>query len=177
MPKPKPMQGSSSNDFQTPPEALYPLYPYLKKEWVIWECAEGEGYLTKGLESEGFSVIGSDILSGRDFLTWQPDHFDCIITNPPFSFKQEFLTRAYSLGKPFAFLLPLTTFETTKRQSLFRTYGLEVVLFDKRINFVISNKVQDSKSWFATAWFTNWLDIGSQLNFAVYQSRNQGVLL
>ena len=176
MPKPKPMQGSSPNDFQTPPEALYPLYPYLNKEWTIWECAEGKGNLTRELRSEGYSVIGSDILTGQDFLTWQPEHFDCIVTNPPYSEKQLFLTRAYELGKPFAFLLPLTTFETSKRQELFRTYGLEVILFDKRINFETPHQA-DSKSWFATAWFTNWLNIGRQLNYAILRDKRQGLLL
>ena len=43
----------------------------------------------------------------------KPVQFDCIITNPPFSLKQEFLQRCYELGKPFALLLPLTTFESS----------------------------------------------------------------
>ena len=89
---------------------------------------------------------------------------DIVITNPPFSLKQKFLERAYRLGKPFAFLLPLTTFETKKRQVLFKKYGLEVIFFDKRINFKTPSG-KGSGSWFATAWFTNGLNIGSQINF------------
>jgi len=177
MPKPKPMQGYSLNDFQTPPEALLPLYLYLKKEWVIWECAEGKGKLTRALRNEGYNVIGSDILTGQDFLRWQPDQFDCIITNPPFSIKQKFLIRAYQLGKPFAFLLPLTTLETRTRQKLFIRHGLELIIFDKRINFITPNKVSNSKSWFATAWFTNWLGIGKQLSFVSLIEQRQSVLL
>ena len=68
------------------------------------------------------------------------------------------------MGKPFAFLLPLTTFETRKRQYLFQKYGLEVIFFDKRINFETPSG-KGSGSWFATAWFTNGLNIGKEMNF------------
>jgi len=161
-----PQKTKSSNDFQTPPEALLPLYPFIKKDWTIWECAEGDGNLSATLKKRGYDVIGTDILKGKDFLTYQPEHFDMIITNPPYSLKQQFLKRCYELGKPFALLLPLTTFETKKRQDLFKQYGIEVVFFDKRINFKTPSG-KGSGSWFATAWFCNGLNLPSQLNFAI----------
>src|SRR3990167_9289955 len=164
-----PLRQGSANDFQTPKRALIPLLPFLKKDWCMWECAAGKGNLVKGLRDEGFLVIASDIIpdgsSGiilRNFLEWSPDKFDCIVTNPPFSLKDDFIERAYSLGKPFAFLLPLTTFEGKKRQALFQMYGLEVIFFDKRINFETPSG-KDGGSWFMTAWFTWGLNIGKQL--------------
>jgi len=69
-------------------------------------------------------------------------------------------------------LLPLTTFETAKRQKLFKEYGLEVILFDKRVNFETPNNVAKSSSWFATAWFTHGLGVGQQLSFEQLQSDN-----
>lgn len=163
--KPPSRQGSS-DDFQTPAFALKPLLPYLEKDWTIWECACGKGNLVKGLEKFGFDAIGTDILGGHDFTKWLPPYFDCIITNPPYRHKQAFLERCYELGKPFALLLPLTTLETGKRQALMRDNGVEIILFDKRINFETPNMIEKSSSWFATAWFTNGLNIGSQLTFA-----------
>ncbi len=160
-----PLKKGQSDDFQTPPQALIPLLPHLNKEWKIWECAAGEGNLVKALRKEGYQVVSSDILTGKDFLRWEPKQYDCIITNPPYSLKQEFLERAYLLGKPFAFLLPLTALETQKRQHFFGCCGLEVILFDKRIDFKTPNDT-GGKSWFATAWFTNWLNIGKQLSFS-----------
>jgi len=150
------------------------LLPYLKKDWTIWECGEGKGNLTKHFREKGYEVVGSDILDGRDFLLWKPEKFDVIITNPPYSLKQQFLTRAYSLGKPFAFLLPLTTFETAKRQQLFKKYGLEVIFFDKRINFETPSG-KGSSSWFGTAWFTCGLNIGREMTFEKLEN-NQGEL-
>lgn len=170
-----PMKQGSPDDFQTPKEALYPLLPYLKKDWVIWECAAGKGYLVKGLKELGFKVIGTDILAGKNFLIYQPDKFDCIITNPPYSIKEKFLERCYKLGKPFALLLPLTTFETKKRQNLFRNFGVEVIFFDKRINFE-TPKGSVSHSWFCVAWFTNWLNIGKELSFVEFNHPKQNKL-
>ena len=134
-----PISRNGSDEFQTPPDALEPLLPYLRPVWTIWEPACGKGYLVEGLRQAGHEVIGTDQKTGNDFLTWQPDDWHCIVTNPPFSLKNKFLQRAYSLGKPFAFLLPLTALESRRRQQLFRDHGVKVLLFDKRINFETPN--------------------------------------
>ena len=168
--KPPSKQGRP-DDFQTPPHALNPLLPYLKKNWTIWECAAGQGNLVKALRGEGYKVISTDILTGKDFLEWEPQKYDCIITNPPYSLKLEFLERVYLLGKPFAFLLPITALETEERQFFFHCFGLEMILFDRRINFKTPNDVKNSNSWFATAWFTNRLQIGKQLTFACFDGK------
>lgn len=170
--KPPLIQGNP-DDFQTPPEALEPLYPYLKKGSLIWEYAEGKGNLTKALNEHDYDVFHSDILSGTDFLTttMADSDWDYIITNPPFSLKQQFLERAYSLGRPFAFLLPLTTFETAKRQALFEKHGVQVIFFDKRINFEKPG-MDKSGSWFATAWFTWGLNLPKDLNFVKLNAKS-----
>ena len=147
-----PMMNGRPNDFQTPPEAIRPLLPYLKKDMVVWECASGKGNLVKAFEKEGYAVTASDILTGQNYLSFEPEKWDVCITNPPFSCKDEFLERAYSFGKPFAFLLPLTTFEGKKRQFLFRKHGIQVIFNPKRINFEVPSG-NGSSSWFATAWF------------------------
>jgi hypothetical protein len=165
--KPKSMKQGSPDDFQTPKEALLPLIPFIKKEWTIWECAEGKGNLVQGLKEFGFNVIGSDILTGSDFLGFNQEKYDCIITNPPFSIKQEFIERCYQLKKPFALLLPLTTFETWKRQKLFRENGVQVIFFDKRIKFETptGKSGKHSSPWFATAWFTWGLNLPKDMMF------------
>ena len=165
-----PLKQGMSNDFQTPPEAIKPLLPYLKKYWNIWECAAGKGNLVRALTKYGFACMATDITweypLDVDFLKELPEiDFDCIITNPPYSLKEKFLERCYQLKKPFALLLPLTTFETKKRQEFFKRYGVEVIFFDKRINFETTS-VNVSGSLFAVAWFTNWLNIGNQLNYS-----------
>jgi len=169
------MKSGHADDFQTPKEALYSLIPYLKKDWIIWECSCGNGNLVKTLKELKYEVIGTDIITGHDFLTWQPKKYDCIITNPPYSIKQKFLQRCYKLKKPFALLLPLTTFETQKRQSFFKQHGIQVIFFDKRINFETPDG-DGPGAWFATAWFTNWLNLPKDLNFVKLEHPNQKTL-
>lgn len=149
------------DNYQTPKEAVLYLFPYLKNEWVIWECAEGDGNISSVLRENGFKVIGTDITKGQDFLTYQPEAYDCIITNPPFSKKTAFLERAYSLNRSFAFLLPITALEGKKRQMLYKKYGIEILLPPKRIEYFNEGK----GVWFYSAWFCWKLNIGSALKF------------
>ena len=99
--------GGINNNVYTPEEAIYPLIPFLKKEQIIWDCAYGTGRLAEHFKKNNFKIIGNkdmNFLSEKD--EWN-DNYDIIITNPPYSFKDEFLQKAFELGKPFAFLLPL----------------------------------------------------------------------
>jgi hypothetical protein len=165
--RPKPQKQGSLDDFQTPPEALCPLLKYVPKHWTIWEPAQGKGFLLDELQKRGFTAHGSDIKTGHDFLlSDSPVPYDCVITNPPFSIKNQFLKTCYDRQKPFALLMPITTFESLERQKLFKTHGVEVIFLNRRINFETpSEKGVKSCSWFATAWFTHGLQIGNQITF------------
>jgi len=178
MPQPKPQKESagSPDDLQTPARALWPLLPLIKPGSVIWECACGTGNLVRELEARGFAVMATDIkmpsvpaeLPQYNFLTYTPDrHYDMIITNPPYSLKDEFIARCYALGKPWALLLPITSFEGKVRQALFKKHGVQVILFDKRIAFEVPDAEPGKKSaaWFATAWFTWGLNLPHDLMF------------
>jgi hypothetical protein len=165
--KPKPMQMGSPDDFQTPPGALEPLIPYIPKTSIIWEPACGKGYLVKALEDEGYVVFGTDIIFNKvsDFLTTEPsDKAYIIITNPPFSLKNEFIARCYELGRPFALLLPLAALESKERQTQWKK-GLQLILLDRRLHFETPNNIDKSNSWFATAWFTNGLNLPKDIMF------------
>ena len=166
-------RGKKSNDripqkdiCQTPAYALEPLFPYL---WGhIWECAEGEGYLTRGLTGKGYSVTGTDVLTGCDFLDYSyiPD-CDIILTNPPFSLKYKFLKKCYELEKPFALLMPVDVMGAVTAQRLFQEYGIEIMLLDKRVDFKMPNKGWDGAgAWFPVAWFC-WKLLPKEINYGV----------
>jgi len=149
------------DNFQTPKEAIDVLIPFLKKNWIIWECAWGKGNLFRFLNEKGFDVIGSD--RELDFLTNQKE-CDCIITNPPYSIKDKFLERCYNLKKPFALLMPLTALEGKKRGSLYRKHGIQLIIPNKRINFETPSG-KGSSSWFQTAWFCWNLNLPKDMMF------------
>jgi len=154
-----------SDEFGTPKEAIDILLPYLKKDWIIWECAWGKGSLAKHLQKEGFNVKG---LKELNFLECKGIKFiggyNCIITNPPYSKKEEFLKKCYELGKPFALLMPLTALEGKKRGELYRKYGISLIIPNKRFNFETPSG-KGSGAWFQTAWFCWKLNLPNQLNF------------
>jgi hypothetical protein len=159
--KPKLMENGHSDEMQTPQIAIKCLVPYLNKDWTIWESAWGGGSLANHLKKEGFNVIGSNEV---DFLDNFNNDFDCIVTNPPYSKKEEFLRRAYLIGKPFAFLLPLTALEGKRRGELYRQFGIQLIIPNKRINFVTPSGMGGG-SWFQVAWFCYKLNLPKDLNF------------
>ena len=152
---------------QTPHYALDPLLPYLKTHWTIWESAAGEGQIVSKLTQHGFDVIATDILTGDNFFETEPEMWQCQVTNPPYSTKYDWLERSYALCRPFALLLPLETLGTKSGQGHFEKHGVEIILFDKRVNFKMPNLgYTGSGAQFSTAWFTWGLGIGKDLTFA-----------
>lgn len=153
---------------QTPAYALDPLLPYLG-DWVIWEPAAGEGLLVQALYDSGFrqsQVVYGDLLTGQNFFDYQPDRWDCLITNPPYSIQFDWLKRCYELDKPFALLLKVEVLGTKQAQKLFAGFGVEVIFVSPRINFKMPNKGWDGAgAQFAVAWFTHGLHIGQQMTF------------
>ena len=141
---------AKNDELYTPIEAVLPILKYLDRNKIYWECTDfGESNITKVLQENGFKVIHTS-KNEVDFLKGKPNFdFDVIITNPPYSSKNEFLTRCYEYNKSFAMLLPLTALEGKERGKLYREKGIEVIVLDKRINFMKEKK----NVWFNTSWF------------------------
>jgi hypothetical protein len=143
-----------SDDFQTPKSALEPIVKYIPKHFTIWEPAQGKGNIVQFFQREGYEIIGSDIKDGVDFFEDKPnDKYDCIITNPPFSIKDEWLKRCYELEKPFMLLLPMTALEGIKRGKLYREYGVSIHLYQKRINYETPSG-EGGGAWFPSIWLS-----------------------
>ena len=117
---------------------------------TIWECAAGNGSISKVLSEYGYNVISTDIVDGQDFLNYEPSkQYDFILTNPPWSLKTEFLARLYELGKPFLVLLPAFSLESMKRYNLFVKHGICMFMMWDRIKFLGTKR----KCPFHVYWF------------------------
>lgn len=156
-----PLMGGRPDNFQTPRIAWEYLKPFIDPTWVIWECAWGEGQLYNFIKEDGYAIVGSD--KEEDFMKTDLD-CDCIITNPPYSLKDEFIERCYQIGKPFALLMPLTALEGKKRQALYSKNGIALIIPNKRINFKTPSG-EGSGSWFATAWYVWKIPVKQQITF------------
>jgi hypothetical protein len=158
---------------QTPEYALIPIEKLcISNKQIIWECCCGKGNIVKRFLELGYKVIGTDILEGHDFFEYSPENWDCIITNPPFRIKYQWLARCYDLGKPFALLLPLETLGAARAQKLFSLYGMELIVLNQRVNFEMPRAgYTGGGSQFPVAWFTHGFDIGKQITYATINNK------
>ena len=129
--------GSGNNEYYTPPYAIKPIIKYLKPHSTIW-CpfdTEESNYV-KMLREAGHDAIATHIDSGGDFFKIEPPKCDYIISNPPFSLKQQVFQRLFEIRIPFAMLVGVIgLFESQTRFEMFRDNDFELMYFNKRISF------------------------------------------
>ena len=155
------IKNKKNDELYTLKEAIEPILKYLDKDKTYWECTDfGDSNIRKVLVENGYKVIATR-KDEFDFLKDDPlFKFDAIITNPPYSIKDKFIKRCYQLNKPFLLLLPITALEGKERNELYKTYGLELIILNKKINFM-----KDKKNvWFNTSWFCHGI-CNKELNF------------
>ena len=92
----------------------------------------------------GIKVIHSHIWEGKDFFTYQPEeHYDMIVSNPPYSMKEKVYKRCFELGKPFAMLVGMNgLFDSKGRRNMFSKYGIQILVPDGRTKFI---SIEDKK--------------------------------
>jgi hypothetical protein len=163
MSKLKLMSNKPFDELYTPEEAVECILSFIPDNVkVIWEpTAILESKIVKVLQDKGYQVVKSHIKDGKDFFTYEPEHYDMIITNPPYSNKDKFLKRAFELGKPFMMLLPITTLEGKARGDMFSNNNIQVIIPNKRFNFMEEKK----GAWFQTSWFCQGLNLKNDLTF------------
>lgn len=153
------------DEWYTPRYAIEPLLPYLKPNSIIW-CPfdTQDSQYVKVFKEHGHNVIFSHIDNGLDFLNQEVPECDYIISNPPFSKKNEVLTKLFSTGKPFAILMRNAgIFETPERWELFKNNKWELMIFDKRIKFSSPN-VKATRPPFSSWYICSQL-LPNQLEF------------
>lgn len=125
----------TGDEVYTPFYAVAPLLKYIPKDWTIW-CPFDESWsaYVQTFREAGYKVILSHLNKGQDFFKYEPEqHYDVIISNPPYSKKDEVLKRLRKLGKPYAMLLPLATLQGQRRFDSLE--GIQALIFDKRIGY------------------------------------------
>ena len=158
----KPENRQKEDFYPTPPEATYSLLDREKFIGNIWECACGDGAISKILEEKKYNVYSSDLIdrgyghTGIDFLrTYR--RTDNIITNPPFKLGTEFVYQACHLAsKKVAMLCRINFLEGVARGKMFKNTPLKnVYVFSRRITFINpdSGKKSHGGGMLAFAWF------------------------
>lgn len=159
--------GRAAYDFYPTPS--YAVQNLLERETFtgsVWECACGNGAISKVLKSKGFNVYSSDITDrgygenrSLDFLNDELTKgitADNIITNPPFKSAQKFVEKALKIAlKKVVILQRLVFLESKERYQLFTTTPLKCIyVFSKRLSFSPYGIEDKKKSgMLAFAWF------------------------
>ena len=127
----------ASDEVYTPKYAVKPILKYLNQKDIVW-CPfdkENSEYV-KLIKQNGNYVIFSHIddEENHNFFEYEPqEHYDVIISNPPFSIKDDIIKRLYELNKPYALLLPIPSLQGQKRFPFMK--DCQALIFDKRINY------------------------------------------
>ena len=131
------------------------IIKYLPKGKTIWLPFDMEwSAFYQRLKEEGFNVVRSSLQEGQNFFEYEPEHWDLIVSNPPFSLKDKVLERLYSFNKPFAILLPLNSLQGKTRYKYFK-HGIQILSFDSRVCYHDREHMDKvvKGSPFATAYF------------------------
>lgn len=125
----------ASDEVYTPAYAVVPIIKYIKPNSVVW-CPfdKADSEYVKEISKAGFKVIFSHIDEDKNFFYYEPEEaYDCIISNPPFSIKDDVVKRLSELNKPYALLLPIPSLQGQKRFQYIK--DCQALIFDKRINY------------------------------------------
>ena len=146
------IQNGKNDELYTPNYAIEPLIKYLYdlsekigKPLKAWECTDyGDSNITHLLNYYDFEVVSTHI-NNFNFLTDTPSFdFDIIITNPPYSLKDEFLEKIFSEYKPIKDNLIQILNEVQE------TYG-----YIQTINSVVNNSINNNLHQYCKNLFTS----------------------
>lgn len=125
------------DEYYTPKILVEPIIKYLRPNSTIW-CpfdTENSEFVIL-LKENGFNVIHSHIWNGQDFFEFEPkEHYDYIVSNPPFTKKLKVMERLYRLNKPFAVVMGLPILNYQEVGSFFLGKELQLLIVDKKVSF------------------------------------------
>lgn len=120
------------NDYYaTHPSAISHLFKIEQFDNNIWECACGEGHLSKKMIELGKNVYSTDLIDRGygdeqlDFLHAEKEWGGDIITNPPYKLANDFVLKALNVvnkGHKVAMFLKITFLEGVARSKIFKVF-------------------------------------------------------
>lgn len=129
---------NKNDEYFTPSYAVYPIMHRLKAGATIW-CPfdKEESEYVKIFSQYGFHVIYGHIQTGQDFFQVEVPDCDYIVSNPPYSLKNEVLKRLYEIKKPFAMLINFQgIFDCQSRFQMFKENRVEMLWLSPRVNYM-----------------------------------------
>lgn len=152
--------------YATDPKAVELLLEKENFSNNIWECACGEGHISKVLLTRGYNVRSTDLIyrgfgeeNPLDFLKTENTDLELnIITNPPYKFAQQFVEKAITSiadGFKVAMFLKLQFLEGKSRKQMFKKYPPKIIyVSSSRLKCAINGNFEKlGSSAVAYAWY------------------------
>ncbi len=129
---------NEKDEYYTPRILVEPILKYVSDNATVWCPFDTENSeFVRMLKEKGNTVIHSHIWEGKDFFKYEPEDYDYIISNPPFTRKLEVFERLYNLGKPFAMImgLPILNYQEVGNFFYNLDEDLQLLIVDKKVSF------------------------------------------
>ena len=145
--------GGSNDECYTPLYGVKPILKYIPKDVIVWCPFDTfESHFVKEI-SKTNKVVTSHKWTGQDFFDYEPDEWDVIVSNPPFTNKRKYFERALSFDKPFALIMTNTWLNDSAPKQLFKDKDLQLLMFDKRMKFVSPDGRNNDKITFSSSYY------------------------
>lgn len=159
---------SNTDEWYTTEDSVYMIVPYLHGggyKRILCPFDTVESNYVKVLSKEGFSVEYGHIKTGQDFFNRTDlKDFDAIVSNPPFSKRQDVLERLFESKVPFAMILNFNgLFDSKARWELFKNNKFELLIPLGRMHFLNEECVGNSPN-FQSIYVCNGM-CGKQIEF------------
>tara|TARA_R110000772_G_C13146195_1_gene424499 strand:+ start:270 stop:755 length:486 start_codon:yes stop_codon:yes gene_type:complete len=114
-----------NDDWETPIEYWKIITPFLDKKKTILDPFYMNGNAKLKWEELGYKCIHEN----RDFFSYNPEQKDIIIvSNPPYSKRNEVLKRLIYWNIPFIMLMPITTICYIKTQRILKDKDIQIII-------------------------------------------------
>jgi hypothetical protein len=148
------MYSEGNNDeCYTPFYGVTPILKYIPKDAKVWcpfDTIDSEFVKQISKQNE---VVFTHLRYNQDFLTYEPDNWNVIVSNPPFTNKRKFFERALSFNKPFALIMTNTWLNDSAPKQLFKEKDLQLLMFDKRMKFHSPDGRSNDKITFSSSYY------------------------
>ena len=145
--------GGNNDECYTPDYGVKPILKYIPEGAIVWcpfDTEESE--FVKQISKQN-KVEYSHISTGHDFFDYEPDEWDIIISNPPFTNKRKYFERALSFNKQFALIMTNTWLNDSAPKQLFKDKDLQLLMFDKRMKFISPDGRDNDKITFSSSYY------------------------
>ena len=145
--------GGNNDECYTPEYAVKPILEYIPKDAIVW-CPfdTDESHFVKQI-SQTNHVEYSHLNKGEDFFQYEPDDWDIMLSNPPFTDKRKYFERALSFNKPFALIMTNIWLNDSAPKQLFKDKDLQLLMFDKRMKFISPDGRDNDKITFSSSYY------------------------